>query len=319
MNALPTRELGRAGLRVTVLGYGAMELRGAPRGPEINAEQAETVLQAVLDSGINYIDTSIDYGQSEELIGRTISRRRTEYYLATKCGCAVGQVAEPAGREAPYIFTRAGTPHIFTRENIVAGVNQSLARMKTDYIDVLQFHAGPSRKILEDNGAVETLLDLKREGKIRFIGMSSTLPELAEHIAMGVFDVFQIPYSALQREHEETISRAARAGAGTVVRGAVARGAPSEKKQQGAAWDLWRRARLDELLGGMTRMEFMLRFAMTHTDLHTAIIGTINLDHLRENLRAVQKGPLPADHYAEVKRRLTSAGAGPQGVPNSNI
>jgi aryl-alcohol dehydrogenase-like predicted oxidoreductase len=287
-----------------------MELRGAPRGREVRVEQAERVLHAVLDSGINYIDTSIDYGQSEELIGRTISQRRREYYLATKCGCVVGPIAAPADQKAPYIFTRAGTPHIFTREHIIAGVNQSLARMKTDYIDVLQFHAGPSKKILEDNDAVETLLDLKREGKIRFIGMSSTLPELAEHIAMGVFDVFQIPYSALQPEHEETISLAARAGAGTVIRGAVARGAPSEGKQQGATWDLWRRARLDELLQGMTRMEFMLRFTLTHPDLHTAIVGTINLDHLRENLNALKKGPLPADLYAEVKRRLASAGAG---------
>lgn len=317
MNALPTRALGRTGLRVTVLGYGAMELRGAPRGREIKAEQAETVLHAVLDLGINYIDTSIDYGQSEEIIGRTISHRRTEYYLATKCGCVVGPIAAPTDQKAPYIFTRAGTPHIFTREHIITGVNQSLARMKTDYIDVLQFHAGPSKKILEDNGAIETLLDLKREGKIRFIGMSSTSPELEEHIAMGVFDVFQIPYSALQREHEETIARAARAGAGIVIRGAVARGVPSEGKQEGAAWDLWRRARLDELLDGMTRMEFMLRFAMTHADLHTAIVGTINLDHLRENLRALQKGPLPADLYAEVKRRLTLAGAKPQDRPTS--
>ena len=76
-----------------MLGYGAMELRGAPRARDITEAQAETILNAVLDAGINYIDTSIDYGVSEERIGRYISRRRSEYYLASKCGCLVGAPA----------------------------------------------------------------------------------------------------------------------------------------------------------------------------------------------------------------------------------
>jgi aryl-alcohol dehydrogenase-like predicted oxidoreductase len=81
MNELPKRTLGRTGFEVTTLGYGAMELRGAPAGPEISDRAAEQVLNAVLDAGINFIDTSIDYGRSEELIGRFISNRRGEYFL----------------------------------------------------------------------------------------------------------------------------------------------------------------------------------------------------------------------------------------------
>src|SRR5580704_13519718 len=99
MTELPKRELGRTGLEVTMLGYGAMELRGAPRARDISESQAETILNAVLDSGINYIDTSIDYGLSEERIGRYIGHRRDEYYLASKCGCLVG--APPAPRAQP--------------------------------------------------------------------------------------------------------------------------------------------------------------------------------------------------------------------------
>jgi hypothetical protein len=79
--AVAKRELGRTGLQVTTLGYGAMELRGAPRARDITEAQAETILNKVLDAGINYIDTSIDYGLSEERIGRYISHRRAEYYL----------------------------------------------------------------------------------------------------------------------------------------------------------------------------------------------------------------------------------------------
>ena len=297
MTALPMRRLGRTDLQVTMLGYGAMELRGAPRGPESTPQQTQAILNEVLDSGINYIDTSIDYGYSEELIGKYISSRRSEYYLATKCGCLVGV----APSESAY------QPHIFTRENIVKGVDQSLSRMKTDYIDVLQFHAGPSKEVLEENSAVETALDLQREGKIRFMGMSSTLPNLADHIDMGVFDIFQIPYSALQREHEEIITRAADAGAGTVIRGGAARGSPA--KGAGAAWDLWQRTELDNLLEGMTRAEFVLRFTLTHPSLHTTIVGTSSPDHLRENLSALQKGPLPSDVYAEAKRLLAASEA----------
>jgi len=93
--AVAKRQLGRTGLEVTALGYGAMELRGAPRARDITEAQAETILNKVLDAGINYIDTSIDYGLSEERIGRYISHRRSEYYLASKCGCLVG--APPPG------------------------------------------------------------------------------------------------------------------------------------------------------------------------------------------------------------------------------
>jgi aryl-alcohol dehydrogenase-like predicted oxidoreductase len=305
MTELPTRTLGRTGLTVTTLGYGAMELRGAPRGRDVTPDQAQAVLTAVLDAGINFIDTSIDYGQSEELIGEFIAGRRAEFFLATKCGCLVGAPPAPQGER---------NPHVFTRENIIAGVNQSLARMKTDYIDVLQFHASPSKETLKEHDAVQTVLDLKREGKVRFIGMSSTLPHLEEHITMGVFDVFQIPYSALQREHEAVISRAAQAGAGIIIRGGVARGGPAEDKQRAEALDLWQQAGLDDLLDGMTRMEFMLRFTLSHPDLHTTIVGTINPRHLRDNLNALQKGPLPPDVYAEAKRRLAAAGLAPAGA-----
>ena len=302
MADLPKRELGRTGLQVTMLGYGAMELRGAPRGPDVTETQAETILNAVLDAGINYIDTSIDYGLSEERIGRYISERRSEYYLASKCGCLVGAAPVPRGQR---------NSHVFTRDNILAGVKQSLARMHTDHLDVLQFHASPSRQTLEEHGAVEAVLELKQAGTVRFIGMSSTFPNLPDHIAMGVFDVFQIPYSAVQREHEAVITAAAEAGAGIVIRGGAAKGAPADGKQAGMQWERWQQAHLDDLLSGTTPMEFILRFTFTHPDMDTNIVGTVNPAHLQDNINVLRQGPLPPDLYAEAKRRLAAAGVAP--------
>ena len=300
--AVAQRQLGRTGLHVTTLGYGAMELRGAPRARDITEAQAETILNAVLDAGINYIDTSIDYGLSEERIGRYIAHRRAEYSLASKCGCLVGAPSAPRGQRST---------HVFTRDNVIAGVEQSLARMKTDYLDIVQFHQSPSRETLEEHGALEALLELRELGKVRFIGMSGTLPHLMDHITMGVFDVFQIPYSAVEREHEAAIAAAARSGAGIVVRGGAAKGAPTEGKQAGLQWERWQRAHLDDLLEGMTAMEFILRFTFSNPDLDTTIVGTINPAHLQNNLDILQHGPLPPALYEEAKQRLAAAGSAP--------
>ncbi len=306
MPNLAKRTLGRTGLEVTALGYGAMELRGEPRGPAVTGAEASTILNAVLDSGINFIDTSPDYGSSEEHIGQSIAHRRSEYFLASKCGCLVGAAPAPAGQR---------NAHIFTAENVRAGVEQSLRRMKTDHLDLVQFHISPSQQELEEHGALEELKKLQAEGKFRFLGMSGTLPNLRDHIAMGVFDEFQIPYSALEREHEATIAEASAAGAGIVIRGGVARGAPSEWARARAGLpvqDRWEGASLDDLLDGMSRMEFTLRFTLSLPALATTIVGTRNPRHLHDNLAAAAKGPLPAPVYEDAKRRLTAAGSKPE-------
>ena len=304
MPDLPKRTLGRTGRELTALGFGAMELRGAPRGPEVSEEEADKLLNAVLDAGISFIDTSIDYGQSEERIGKFISHRRTEYFLASKCGCVP---------DAPM-----GSDHVHTAENIRAGVENSLRRLRTDHLDLVQFHRSLTQKELEADGGLQELLKLREEGKVRFLGVSGTLPNLDEQIAMGVFDAFQIPYSALQREHEGVIARAAAAGAGIIIRGGAARGAPTD--WEGKLYYMvspdemrrrWELARLDDLLGDMSRMEFTLRFTLSNPDLDTTIVGTKDPGHLRDNVAAALKGALPDELYQEAKRRLAEAGSRP--------
>ncbi len=303
-----TRPLGGTGADVTILSYGAMELRGQPRGPEIADADAGRLLNAVLDAGINLIDTSPDYGRSEELMGTYIGHRRDEFFLASKCGCPMEL---PAGTPPPY-------PHDYSPGNVRANVEQSLRRLGTDRLDLVQVHMSPSQATMEQNQTVETLKDLQAEGKLRYIGMSGILPNLPDHLAMGVFDVFQIPYSAVQRDHEDLIAQAKNAGAGTFIRGGAARGAASEDKNwsvspltqdPGVGQRNWETSGVAALLAeaGMSNMEFVLRFTLSHPGLSTTIVGTSNPDHLAGNIAVAQKGPLPDDLYEEAKKRLPQA------------
>ena len=299
MADLPKRKLGRTGLEVTALGYGAMELRG-PNGGVRNGKplapgQAAKVLNAVLDGGVNFIDTAIDYGVSEESIGAAISGRRREYFLASKCGCTF----DPSGPRQ----------HIFTRKNITEGVALSLKRMKTDHLDLVQFHGTPPPDVRDE--AIQTLQDLKKQGRTRFIGASVSLPDATALLNLGVFDTFQVPYSAIEREHEDFITQAAKAGAGTIIRNGVGRGEPGHGLAEPDRWKLWELAHMDDLLNGMNRFEFMLRFTISHPSLSTTIVGSLDPCHIAQNVAVARRGPLPADLYSEAKRRLTAAQARP--------
>ncbi len=295
-------KLGRSYLEVTKLGFGAMEIRG-PRvwnGRPISDSDSETILNAVLDNGINFIDTSYDYGRSEELIGKYISHRRQEYILATKCGCTLVDHGD-----------HDETPHVWTRDNLLHNIETSLRRMRTDYIDLLQLH-GPSVQQTEDGQLVDVLKEIQATGKVRSIGISTYLPHITSYIESGNYDTFQVPYSALEREHENLLRAAGEDGAGVIVRGGVGRGEPGAGLGLPDRWSTWDNARLDELLEeGESRTGFLLRFTLTHPQLSTTIVGTLNPVHLAENVRYAQKGPLSAEVYADAKRRLDAIGCSP--------
>lgn len=296
---LTKRKLGRTGLEVTDLSYGAMEVRGSRiwGGRPVTEQQAETILNSVLDSGINFIDTANDYGRSEEFIGKYISKRRNEFYIATKCGCTVVHKDENTD----------DTPHVWTKENLFRGLHESLERMKTDYVDVMQLH-NPSIAQSEENNLVSVLQEMKAQGKVRWIGISSTHPDIETYIKWGVFDVFQIPYSGLERHHEDAITLAGQAGAGVIIRGGVARGEPGVGLGDHNRWAAFEKGNLDELReAGESRTAFMLRFVLSHPEMDTTIVGTLIPEHLAENVKIASQGPLSAEVYAEAKSRLDSA------------
>ena len=178
-------QLGRTDLEVAQLGYGSMGLRGPKTwGVRVVDEAAaEAFLNRVLDAGINFIDTSPDYGICEERIGRYIASRRGEYFLATKCGCVYTQHDE-----------HLEIDHQWKPDVIQRNIETSLRRMKTDHVDLLQFHGGDADS-LQRAGLIDLLANYRRQGIIRHMGASSSLPNLPGLIELGVFETFQIPYS----------------------------------------------------------------------------------------------------------------------------
>lgn len=144
------------------------------------------------------------------------------------------------------------------------------------------------------------------------------LPKLAEFIDADYFSVVQVPYSPLQRTNEDAIAALRNAGKAVVCRGVTGRGAPGKNwatrpigTADGEVREIWEKARLDELLDGMSRIEFMIRFVLSDDAVDTAIVATTSADHLATNIGYANKGPLDAETLDEAKRRLAAAGSAP--------
>ena len=291
--------LGKTDLLATRLAFGAMELRA----PE-HHRQANEILNTVLDCGINFIDTSQDYGTSEELIGNYISHRRSEYYIATKCGCDISG-------------TGRGNAHIFTQEHITKNLEDSLRKLKTDYIDFWQLHCVTPTDLPggANDDIIQTMFDMKRAGKVRYIGVSfrggkvtdacyplQNQEDFAVEMAKwGVFDGFQMVYGALTRTSEKTMNEMKELGTGIIARGILKKYFPYYN-------EIVSHAKLHELYEqGESESDFLIRFAMNINSVDTMIVGSSNPNHIKANTKAAEKGMLPHDVFEEAVRRLDSA------------
>lgn len=287
--ALPTTALGRTGMEVTRLGYGTSMRR------PVSKEHAGTLLTMCLNSGINFLDSAHDYTRyviSESMIGHHLSDRASDFFVATKCGCTDNRPDQNY------------SDHIWSRQNLLEGLEISLGRLRTDSIDVMQLH-NPTVEECERGGLIETLEDMRQMGKVKWIGVSTTLPHLPTFLDWGIFDTFQIPYSAVEREHEDWITKVGESGAGVIIRGGVGWGEPGAGLGDENRWARFHDAKLDEFRDeGESWSAFVLRYTLTHKHVHTVIAATTNLEHMQENVDAASKGGLPNDVYVEIKRRL---------------
>jgi aryl-alcohol dehydrogenase-like predicted oxidoreductase len=178
------RTLGRTGLTVSEIGFGGAQV-GIPNYMETwdpaGEREQQTIIDALnraLDLGLNYVDTAPSYGDgtSEQVLGRVVGKRRDEIVLATKLSS-------------------------YDRDSVIESAERSLRRLRTDVIDILQFHGGtyeqPDLDTILNRGGLEALQTLRDQGKIRFLGFTAELPSggVSTLIATGAFDVMQIRYN----------------------------------------------------------------------------------------------------------------------------
>jgi aryl-alcohol dehydrogenase-like predicted oxidoreductase len=200
LHEMLTRGIGRSNIKASAIGLGTWAIGGWMWGGTDEAKSISAI-QASIDEGISLIDTAPAYGQglSEEIVGKAIAGRRDKVVLATKCGLVWHT------QKGNHFFDYDGKPvhRYLGKDAIVYEVEQSLKRLRTDYIDHYITHwQDPTTPISETMEALETL---KSQGKIRSIGASNTtVDDVKAYLAAGQLDAIQEEYSMIKRDIEET-------------------------------------------------------------------------------------------------------------------
>jgi aryl-alcohol dehydrogenase-like predicted oxidoreductase len=294
------RSLGKSGLIVSEVGLGTMQF-GRNRLGGLDQEATTRMVKHALDRGINFIDTADAYtrGESETLLGNALKGIREEVVLATK-------VRLPMSEN----FNRGGA----TRVNIMRGIESSLARLQTDYVDLYQVHSWDSSTPLEET--VRTLDDLVRQGKVRYIGFSNYLSwqgamaiDLQERLGLEKFITAQMYYSLVGRGLEyEFQSFAEHYGIGILVWSPLAGGflsgkyerdrkpakgtrfaesgvfVPLEREQ---AFHVIEALRTVADRHGATPARVALAWLLARPAVSSVLIAARTLEHLEDNIQAV--------------------------------
>lgn len=310
------RRLGRTGLQVGVLGYGAGAVGGLfTKGTAADQERA---LARAVELGTNYVDTAALYGngESERNLGRVLNKLKPNIVLGTKFRLNASDRTDIAGA-------------------VARSMDESLKRLNLDHVDLFQLHNPLVARDADDKMDVEIALNevvpalhkLQKAGKTRFIGFSGVGEPAAilKAVDSKAFDTVQVVYNALNPsaggpmpkgapglDYGRLLERARAADMGTIVIRALAGGALSGTEARhplamqvvdpiGSAkdfsGDVARARELEPLVkqaGAENLTEFAERFVISNTAVSTMLIGYSTLDHLEAAVRAVNKGALPA-------------------------
>ena len=222
--------LGKTGIAANKNGFGALPIQ------RVTMDEAKYLLCKAADNGFNYFDTARNYTDSEEKIGEALSGIRSKIYIATK--------------------TTA-----LTAKEFWSDLETSLKKLRTDYIDVYQFHNPPFCPKLEDgSGLYEAMLKAKAEGKIRFIGITNHRMNVAlEAVKSGLYDTLQFPFCYLANEADIELSKkCAEANMGFIAMKALAGGLITDSATAFAflaqfknilpIWGIQRERELDEFI-----------------------------------------------------------------------
>jgi aryl-alcohol dehydrogenase-like predicted oxidoreductase len=284
------RRLGKTDMDVSVLGFGGAEIGFENASPDA----VEKLLKSALDAGLNVIDTGECYRDSEELIGQTVSNRREDFYLLTKCG-------HPHGMESSANWSQA---------SLLQSIERSLRRLKTDRLDIVHLHSC-SESELRKGEAIAALQTARERGYTRYIGYSGD--SRAAHFAVecGAFDTLQTSISIADQEAIEVIMPLAhKKQMGVIAKRPIANAAwkTGHKPIQGYHHEYWERLRklnyeflrntdLEKTIG------IALRFTLSVPGVHTAIVGTKKPERWQENAKLLEPGPLSEAEFHAIRHR----------------
>jgi len=290
------RKLGRTGLQVSEIGFGALEI-GRPWGLPIAGDfvvppetEVHALLDRVLELGINLIDTAPAYMLSEERLGKALKHRRKEFLLASKCGESFD------GTRSLYDFSAQGTLEF---------IATSLRRLQTDYLDLIQIHCGPEEvETIRRGETLEGMLRAKKQGKVRWVGVSCNPAGALAALESGAYDVLQLPYSILNRAiaepwpegGESILSLAALNDVGVLIRESLERGKLTGKIRQeqanGEAAEVNIKQGLAQLESRGLRTplsQLAIQYVLRRPEVSAALVGTRNLRHLEQAVDAEGK------------------------------
>lgn len=282
------RQLGRTGLEVSALGFGGAEI-----GRE-NEDQVvvDRLLSSAIDAGLNLVDTAAAYFTSEELIGNALKGRRNDVVLISKCGTLDG-------------FTRSD----WSKTGILDTIVESLRRLRTDHLDVVQLHSC-EREILERGDAIEGLIRAHERGYIRFAGYSGDSADAAFAIGLDFFDTLQTSVSIADQEAVElTIPKALENGMGIIAKRPIANAvwrhdSKPENTYHQEYWDRIEKLEFPFLeLPLEVSVGIALRFTLSVEGVASAIVGTTKPGRWQENAEYVNEGPLPEDEFRAIRQR----------------
>ena len=264
--SIVSRTLGRTGLKLPVVSFGVMR------------SDNNSLVKAAYEAGMKMFDTAHGYmnGRNEEMLGGFFSQvPRDSFVIATK--------VKPAGVDREGKPTRETTATDFLEK-----FDLSLSRLKMDYVDILYMHAADSVEMVRHREIVNAMLDLKKKGRVKFIGISTHKNEplvintMAED---GIWDVVLTSYNYRQTylaELNSAIDRAVEAGMGVVAMKTLAGG--------------W----LDRERTKPVNVQAALRWVISNPNIHTTIPGITAFDQLETDLRIMKDAELTAEDRAEL-------------------
>jgi aryl-alcohol dehydrogenase-like predicted oxidoreductase len=288
------RRLGKTDMQVSVLGFGGSEIgyEGA------SEETVKRLLNSALDAGLNVIDTAECYESSEELIGKTASARRDQFYLFSKCGHPRGIGSED-----------------WSAPSLLESIERSLRRLKTDRLDLIQLHSC-SESVLRKGEAIAALQTARDKGHARYLGYSGDSLAAKYAVECGAFDVLQTSISIADQEALElTLPLARKREMGVIAKRPIANAAWKEAHKpidsyHHVYWDRLRKLHYEFIRERPLEQSIAhaLRFTLSVPGVHTAIVGTTKPERWLQNAKVIEGGLLSETDFEAIRERWEDVG-----------